>query len=388
MKKKILLFGPIGDFGGRELESGFIASILSKKYNVTLCSNGTISQKSQVFDFDKNLNVFSVKTLLFDKYWVIKLFACFSFFKNFCKGEASSYVNNAIAKRFFDYNKKVKTILDSLVNDYDAVFICAQLSSELVGEVIRIANGKNKKVLFRTTGTITFSDYAFIDLVDCFIHHSVINANKIEKVKNHKYVIVDQCAYNELNLLKIPASNKEICKFLVLSRLSPEKGVEELIDFFLRVCSENDILFIAGNGILESDLKIKFEESKNIKFLGFVNSSNVSDLFGVIDCLIIPSPEESGPLVGIESMCAGKIIISTRVGAMQERMIGTLNDYWFGYNNFESFKKVFFDIKILNSLQIKKTSESLREKYKKEYSIHEIGRKYLNIVNKTVNSCE
>jgi glycosyltransferase involved in cell wall biosynthesis len=286
------------------------------------------------------------------------------------------------------YDKKVQIVLDNLIKDYDAVFIVAQLSSYLVSDVIQIAKSKNKKIFFRTTGTIIFSDYDFIDSVACFIHHSVNNASKIEKAKNHKYVIVDQCAYNEINLLQISTSNKEICKFLILSRLSQEKGVDEIIDFFLRVCSENDILFIAGNGVLENDLRIKYKESKNIKFLGFVNSSNLSDLFGMMDCLIIPSPEETGPLVGIEAMCAGKIIISTRVGAMPERMMGTLNDYWFDYNNFESFKKAFFDVKGLNKMQIKKTSESLKEKYQKEYSIHEISEKYLNIVHNILNQCE
>ncbi|RYJ50880.1 glycosyltransferase family 1 protein [Flavobacterium petrolei] len=390
MNKNILLFGPIGDFGGRELESGFVASILSTKYNVAICSSGTISKKSQAFAFDKNLKVFSVKQLLFDEYWVLKLLAYISFFKNFFKGEINSYVNSAIAKRFLSYDKKTRIILENLITDYDAIFVVAQLSSGLVSDAIKIAKRKNKKVLFRTTGTITFSDFDFINSVDYFIHHSINNSSRLEENKNHNhnYTIIDQCAYNEIDLFEIPTSDKKIFKFLILSRLSPEKGVQEIIDFFLRVCSENDILFIAGNGVLERDLKIKFKDLKNIKFLGFVKSSDLSALFEIIDCLIIPSPEESGPLVGIEAMCAGKIIISTKVGAMQERMIGSLNDYWFDNNNFESFRKVFFDVKKLNVMQIKKTSVSLKEKYKMEYSIHEISKKYLNIVDKVLYPCE
>jgi glycosyltransferase involved in cell wall biosynthesis len=384
-KKKILIFGPIGNFGGRELESGFIASVLSSKYEVAICSSGTITKNSQVFDFNKNLKVFSVKELLFDKYLDIKLLTYFSFFKNRFKGTISSYSNNAVIKRFFDYDKKVQIVLDELIKDYDLIFICAQLSSGLVSKVIDISEINGKKILFRTTGTIASIDYKFIDSVDCFIHHSVNNANKIEKDKCHNYVIIDQCAYNEEALLKIPLVENNISNFLVLSRLSPEKGIEEIIDFFLRVCFENDVLFIAGNGVLENDLKIKYPNSKNVKFQGFVNSYKLSRLFGEIDCLIIPSPEESGPLVGVESMCTGKVIISTRVGAMQERMKDTFNNYWFDYNNFESFKKVYFDVKSLNKKQIKKASVSLRYKYEKEYSMHKIGEKYLNILSKTLN---
>ena len=388
MIKKILLFGPIGDYGGRELESGFIASVLSEKYEVAICSTGVISKGSQVFDFHKKVEAFSLKSLMFDSFWLIKLLAYFSFFKNFCKGKTISYVNNAIAKRFLCYDKKLKIVLDELITNYDAVFICAQLSSGLVNEVIQIAKEKNRKVLFRTTGTITFSDYDFINLVDCFVHHSHSNAIKIENSKRHHYTIIDQCAYNESDLFKIPISNKEINKFLILSRLSVEKGVSEMIEFFLRVCSEDDTLFIAGNGILENDLKMRCIESCNVKFKGFINRSCVSELFEEIDCLIIPSPEESGPLVGIESMSAGKVILSTRVGAMEERMVGTLNNFWFEYNNFESFKNVFFEVKKLNGIQVSEKSISLKEKYKIEYSINEISNKYLNIVDKVLKQCE
>ena len=388
VKQKILLFGPIGDFGGRELESGFIASVLSSKYEVTICSTGNISKKSQVFDFNKNQRVIGVKELLGSRFFDLKLFAFLSFLKNGCKGKVSDFVNNSFAKRFLDYDRKAQIVLEHLIIDFDAIFVVAQLSSGLVSDVIKLAKSNNKKVLFRTTGTITFADYDFINSVDCFIHHSQNNVKQIENKRKHKFVIIDQCAYNEIDLFKIPTSNKEINNFLILSRLSVEKGVTQIIDFFLRVCSQDDVLFIAGNGILENDLKIRYIESRNIKFKGFVNSSNVSELFEEIDCLIIPSPEESGPLVGIEAMSAGKVIMSTRVGAMEERMKDTLNQYWFDYNDFESFKGVFGKVKRMDKIQIHNLSKNLKERYKEEYSIYKIGNNYQNVIHKVLDQCE
>lgn len=382
---RILILGPIEDFGGRELESGFIASVLSTRYKVTVCSTVKLTRKSQVFDFSHDLAVFSIKEILSKKFFTLKVLAFFSFLKNKCKGKVYDYVNNGYAKQKFGYEQKVVNVLRDIISANDVVLIIAQLSSSFVDEVVIIAKSKNKKVLFRTTGTITFSDYEYLASVDCFIHHSQKNAKQLENSKNHKYEIIDQCAYNEDSLLKIKTIEETISKFLILSRLSPEKGVEEVIDFFLMVCSENDVLFVAGNGVLESNLKIKYEQSANVRFLGFVSSSNVIDLFEAIDCLIIPSPEESGPLVGIESMCAGKTIISTRVGAMEERMHDTLNDFWFNYNDFESFKAAFFRVKDLNKPQIEKNAERLKAKYKREYSINKIGEKYLNIVDKILN---
>lgn len=140
-----MIFGPIGDFGGRELESSFVTSVLSSKYEVAICSSVLITPKSQVFDFYSNLNAFSLKELLFNKFWIIKCLALFSFLKNSCNGQVYSYANNAIAKRFGGYDKKIQKVLEDLIDDYDAVFVIAQLGSGLLSDVISIAKNKKKR---------------------------------------------------------------------------------------------------------------------------------------------------------------------------------------------------------------------------------------------------
>jgi glycosyltransferase involved in cell wall biosynthesis len=381
VKKKILLFGPIGDFGGRELETGFIANALSLEYNVDICSSATLTKKSQVHDFDKNQKVFSVNDLLCQRYFSIHFLSFLSYLKNGREITISSYANNKLSKKYFGYYKKVYSILGELILKYDLIFICAQLSSGLVSELIHLAKANKKKVLFRTTGAITNSEYDFVKDVDCFVHHSFKNARVLEQLKKHNFVVIDQCAFNENKLLEIPFSGYPINNFLILSRLSQEKGIEQIIEYFLRVCSENETLFVAGNGILEEELINKYKDLECVKFVGFVPNMNLSDLFRSIDCLIVPSPEESGPLVGIEAMAAGKIIISTKVGAMSERLNNTLNEFWFDYNDFDSFKDVFFQLKSLNENQINNVILSLRTRYKEEYSTKRITEKYLNVIN-------
>ncbi|OCB70585.1 hypothetical protein B0A79_13570 [Flavobacterium piscis] len=383
--KKILIIGPIGDFGGRELESGFMASALSSKYIVDICTTGSLSNKSQVFNFNKKQKVFSLADLACQQYLVLKLLALLSYVKNSCKGVWSSYVNNNIAKYFFNYNKKRLLIVQKLVAQYDVIFICAQLSSSLVNDIITFAKLNNKKILFRTTGTISEGSFPYIENVNSFIHHSKVNASNLEKFKNHDYVIIDQCAFNEKELLNVSLSQSGIHNFLILGRLSPEKGVEELISFFLQVCLKNDTLYLAGNGPLENYLRNKYKEADNIKFLGFIEREHLSDLFNRIDCLIICSPEESGPLVGVESMAAGKLIISTRVGAMTERLAESLNQFWFDYNDLESFKKTVQSVKLLNQDEVKSISDSLRDCYLKDYSLDKIKKKYLSTVNGVLN---
>ena len=383
--KKILIIGPIGDFGGRELECGFMASALSSKYDVDICTTGSLSSKSQVFNFNKKQKVFSLNELICQQNIIIKLLAILSYVKNNCRGIWTSYANNNIAKQKFHYNKKILFIIEKLVKQYDIIFICAQLSSTLMNEIVNYSTKNNKKILFRTTGTINAGNFNYIKNVDLFIHHSQANAGNLEKFTKHNYSIIDQCGFNEQDLLNVIPSKKKIQNFLILGRLSPEKGIEKLISFFLEVCSQIDTLYIVGNGPLEDYFKNKYKEFSNIQFKGFVDRQHLSELFNLVDCLIICSPEESGPLVGVEAMAAGKIIISTKVGAMTERLNDTLNKFWFDYNDLQSFKIAFQSLKVLDEDKIKSVSKSLREKYLKEYSLDEIKKKYLVIVNESLN---
>ena len=45
--KKVLLIGPFEDYGGREIDTAFIASSLYENFEVSICSTGNITKKSQ-----------------------------------------------------------------------------------------------------------------------------------------------------------------------------------------------------------------------------------------------------------------------------------------------------------------------------------------------------
>ena len=378
MKKKILLFGPIGDFGGRELEAGFIASILSTHYHVDVCTTSLVSDQSQVFSFNKNQKVFSLNDLLCNVDYTIKTLSFLAYLKNRFRGSFRNYANNVVAKRYFNYDKKVKNIIEELVKQYNAVFICANLSSNYITDIVAFSKKYNVKVIFRTTGQIKDINFDYLGNVDLFIHHSSSNAGKL-KLENYK--IIDQCSFIEDKLLSL-VNNNSNTNFLLLGRLSAEKGFEEAIDFFVRCKGEMDNLTIVGDGELKEKLQLKYASFPEIKFTGFIKSEDLDKIFSEIDCLIIPSLEESGPLVGIEAMVAAKSIISTKVGAMEERLQDTLNDFWFDINDYHSFERVFNRFKNLDNQFLNEINQSLRNKYKKTYSIESISIKYLKSIDK------
>ncbi|MBI9042250.1 glycosyltransferase family 4 protein [Lutibacter sp.] len=380
--KKVLIIGPIGDFGGRELEVGFIAHALRPTYDVTICSTGNVSNTSQVYHFNTKQKVVTLNQLVYKKYIGLKLLAHLSFLKNFNKAlTVVNLTNNKLAKRFLNYNKKRLIVLKDLIYQFDAVFICAQLSSSLISEIIAISKAFHKPILFRTTGTIRnnmVSDSAIFKKIDVFIHHSINNASNFENYYfKHSYVLIDQCAFNEIDLLKVPLKERKIKKFIVLSRLSIEKQVDIVIKAFDAVSEEGDCLYIYGDGEEKENLKIlKFKST--IIFKGFVKQSDLPTIFNESDCLIVSSLDEAGPLTGLEAMASGVLTISTRVGAMEERLE---NDCFWYNGTQEDLEARFKEVKKLSSKEVHELSKKVRERYLKSYRIATIERKYLEVVD-------
>lgn len=380
-----MIFGPIGDFGGRELESGFIASVLCQNYDVSICTTGKLTSKSQVFEFNKSQKVFSLKDLVYKKFKSLQVLAFISYLKNNRKQTKSYYVNNLWAKKYFDYDKKIKYILIEIIKEYDVIFINAQLSSNHVKFVIEKSKKLNKKLVFRTTGTIQKNqNFSFLNQVDLFIHHSENNANKLE-IDNHNYTIIDQCAFNEDKLTQIPFVNTKVKKFLTLGRFEKEKNIDIVITSFLKIKSEGDVLYVIGTGSELNNLMKIANDDSSIIFTGFVPNNQLHDYFSKVDCVIVSHFNlETGPLTGIEAMASGRLLISAKTGAMMERLEG-IDVLWFD-NSVKSLSEQMLKIKKLNNQETLDISNKIRNRYLQEYSKDIIASKYQHAINKLCNA--
>lgn len=381
-KKKILIFGPMGDFGGRELEAAFIADALSEKYEVDICSSTSFTGASQLFEFNKEQMAFSLNSVLIKNHFSIKLFATLSHWKNRRSKDASFFAKNYFTKTYFGYNKKIRQAFETLIPDYDLVFICGQLSSRFVADVVDIASSKGIKILFRTTGTNDNDQYGYIDKVDGFIHHSQKNAERLLQSAKHQYAIIDQCAYSENDLMKIPLVQQPIRTFLTLARLVAEKNIDVVIEAFKKVKTTGDRLLILGSGPETEHLTAIAEGDPDIIFKGFVPNNETADYFAMADCVIISYYAlETGPLTGIEAMAAGRLLITTEAGAMPERI--AFNPFWFE-NNVDSLAKQILEIKKLDAAETLHLSEKIRNRYSESYSKLFVSAQYRNAVDKVL----
>ncbi|GEP50401.1 hypothetical protein FNO01nite_10730 [Flavobacterium noncentrifugens] len=378
MKKKVLIFGPIADYGGREVECGFIANALSANFTVEVCSTGSISEKTQVLDLNPGLKIFSVEQLLYKKAPILKVVEFINDVKNRLKGRPWDYKNNVIAKKYFRYNEKVNLVVEEIVQQYDLVFICAQFRSKLLAQCIAAAKKHGINVVFRTTGVIKEKNFDFIAQVNCFLHHSQRNARLLDDVPNQGYRIIDQCALNEKQLLEIPAASQKIKTFLTIARLVEEKNIDVVIGAFQQLKSEGHKLYIIGDGPKKNDLMQMAAHNENVIFTGHVPNEKISEYFETADCVIISHYNfETGPLTGIEAMAAGRIIISAKTGAMQERL--PFSNFWFD-NTISDLAAQMQDAVALDADQVKQQSAAIRERYLNEYNAAKISSKYLNTV--------
>ena len=380
MKQKILIIGPIGDIGGRELETGFIANTLSEDYDVTICSSSNYTLKSQIFDFVSENQITNLNQLIFKQNLWFKVLTIFSYLKASKKRDILSYVSNSLSKKT-GYRNYALSQIKKRIDNTDVVLVCAQISSNYIKEVIEYASFKQKQILFRSSNTIKESalDHKeWLNKVTLFIHHSLSNAKRLSFLDRHNYQLIDQCTYKEDVMLKIQPVDT-FKSLLYIGRLSSEKGISELVHFF----KENMIdlnLKIIGDGQLYEELKDECNELKNVYLLGYLNQDEIVDLIESSDAIIIPSHEESGPLVGLEAMACARLVISTRVGAMPSRLTGCKNQFWFDINNLETLELALNYIKTINSSEIEEIALENRAKYLDKYQMSVIKNQYKNAI--------
>ncbi len=383
MKKSVLITGPIGESGGREIEAGYMtAALLNSNIKVQILSTAYLTYDSQIASCVPNKIISSINKELYKNYFLIQIISVLAWFKNFFKLKPYAYAGNKVSKRFFNYEDKVDVILKKSISEADAVIFLGQLSSNYCEKIIDLTKSLGKKYFFRTTGKIEpnqkFNSY--LKNVTAFLHHS--NQNLMPEILdlNPNYKILDQTAIDEEKFLQIPILERPVRRFILVGDVSEHKGTNTVLEYFKRVNKLNDEIYILGDGELRGKLENKYEGDENIIFMGKRPHSELASILDKMDCLIIGSKSETGPYVGIEAMAGGRVILSTRVGAMENRLKNTQNDFWFERDNFNSFENQFIRLKNLKRNEIRAISYRNRQKYLNCYSNKVLTKSLIQII--------
>ncbi|KDE40106.1 Glycosyltransferase [Nitrincola lacisaponensis] len=123
------------------------------------------------------------------------------------------------------------------------------------------------------------------------------------------------CVLRDFPVEKIPSKPVEsVVKLGFVGRLSPEKGLEELVEAMSLLIGKGRTLSltIAGSGDDEHKIHALLEQKKlqqSVVFSGWI--TDIRKWLKTIDLLVVPSKEETFGIVVLESMAHGCPVVST-----------------------------------------------------------------------------
>jgi glycosyltransferase involved in cell wall biosynthesis len=120
--------------------------------------------------------------------------------------------------------------------------------------------------------------------------------------------------------------------FLFVGRFAPEKNVLRMLEAYAKyrqVAGRRAWgLVLVGGGPLETELRARAQELRDVVFAGFQQGDAVPTYYGLASCLVLPSVSETWGLVVNEAMAAGlPVLVSQRCGCVPELVRPGVNGY-------------------------------------------------------------
>lgn len=113
--------------------------------------------------------------------------------------------------------------------------------------------------------------------------------------------------------------------FLYVGSAYPHKNLKRLIEAIKLLNTKSnqsvDLLIVSGRGPFIERLKsstLKIGAEKNVKLLGFVPDSEITDLYKGSVAFVFPSLSEGFGLPGLEAMEAGTLLLSSDIPVFRE----------------------------------------------------------------------
>ncbi len=138
-------------------------------------------------------------------------------------------------------------------------------------------------------------------------------------VANEKLKTIQSCV--DLKMFRYVAPQASSPKvFGAVGRFDQQKGFDILVEAFRKLPNRDVELRLYGKGEQEAELRALAGNDKRIKFCGF--SDEPAALASELDVFLMPSRWEAYGLVGIEALCAGRVLIANKIDGLQDHAAG------------------------------------------------------------------
>jgi glycosyltransferase involved in cell wall biosynthesis len=207
--------------------------------------------------------------------------------------------------------------------------------------------------------------YSFVDVAlyaglankAYFLAHG-IKENKLffmpHAIDNDRFCKNESHIANGMALRRKLLIEDDVLIFLFAAKLDNNKNATLLIDAFLSINKNDACLVIAGNGTLETPLKLQYGPNNNIRFIDFQNQYQMPSLYAMCDVFVLPSKSETWGLAVNEAMAGEKpVIISDSCGASYDLVAHGINGFVFKNGDKDSLKEYLqFFVDNKNAAQI------------------------------------
>lgn len=127
-----------------------------------------------------------------------------------------------------------------------------------------------------------------------------------------------------------PACDRARKYVVFVGRLEPVKNVKTIIVAFARVCAEKDDidLLLVGTGSQEEEIAQQVAEcglSQRVHLLGAQEREEVFALMKGAELIVLASLAEAHPIVVIEALAAGKIVLGSNVKGIRDVIVDGVN---------------------------------------------------------------
>lgn len=134
---------------------------------------------------------------------------------------------------------------------------------------------------------------------------------------------------------------------LFCAKLQPWKRPFDLLRAFVRASVADSVLVFAGDGPLRPELEAEAAAlgvSSRVRFLGFVNQSQLPAVYASADLMVLPSEYEPFAVVVNEAMCCGcPVAASDHVGAARDLVAPVRPEFVYPAGNVEALATLLKD---------------------------------------------
>jgi glycosyltransferase involved in cell wall biosynthesis len=173
---------------------------------------------------------------------------------------------------------------------------------------------------------------------------------------------------------------------LFCAKLQPWKRPQDILTAFAQANCQNSYLIFAGDGILREEMESKAEFlgiEHRVRFLGFVNQSQLPSVYCSADLFVLPSDYEPfGVVVNEAMLCGCPVVVSNKVGSGYDLIRHGENGFIYPCGDVDKLTKILADI-LSNREKLEEMGISATERMK-SWSLKETTEAIVHALDKLI----